>query len=665
MTAFPLLSSPFRIRNLTLPNRTVMSPMSTGLGNLDGSVSEAQIAFYQARAEGGVGLVIVEFTGVCRVLGLAEVNQLSLDSRENLPGHIRLVKAIRSAGARAALQLHAPGRHCDRKTIEGLPAGPSEEMSKRDGRTPTARALTEAEIVDLVEAYGKSARLAVEAGYEAIEIHGAHGYLPMAFLSPLSNRRDDQWGGDFDRRLRFAEEVIRSIRRAIGPDMPLFYRLSSAEHMPGGLTIEDMERIAPRLAAAGVDCLDVSTGTLAGTLDLTIDPMSMPEGWRFADSRRIRDAAGVPVIGIGPVRWPRTAEDALAGGDADLICLGRPLLADPQWPKKAIAGEIGEIRPCTNCNWCFSRVLEHAPIGCAEAPETGNELRRPPASKGTGRKAVVIGGGPGGMSAAAALSEKGFETHLFEARDRLGGGLISSSTPPLKDKLLWYLRYLEDRVRTSQAVLHLGRPADADAVAGLEPSVVVLANGVLADVLDVPGAAEGSVISAYDMLMGDAGDEIGPSATVAVYGGGETGCESAEYLAGLGHQVILVTRSDRRDLARSAEVMYRKHLVRRLWANTQIEIVDHATILSFHDGRLEVARPDGSSLDRAVDRLVVAQGRKADESLAEALRSHGLTVITIGDAARIGRIGDAVHAADAAIRAILGAAQEKSAPALS
>lgn len=648
---YPFLSSSFMLGGLELRNRTIMSPMSSGLGRTDGSVSPEQIAFYRERAEGGVGMIIVEFTGVSRRLGLAEINQLSLDSPANLPGHIALVDAIRSTGCRAALQLHAPGRHADRRTVDGLTAGPTAEFSKRDG-TPTARALQSREIEALIESFGQSAELAVQAGYEAIEVHGAHGYLPMAFLSPLSNRRDDYWGGDFDRRLRFAEAVIRRIRQAIGPATPLLYRLSSSEHLAGGLTLQDMTAIVPRLVAAGVDCLDVSTGTLAGTLDMTIDPMSMPEGWRFADARAIRNAAGVPVIGIGPVRWPETAERALGDGDADLICLGRPLLADPQWPAKALTNRRAEIRPCTNCNWCFSRVLEHAPIACAERPRTGREMDSPVLSQSESGKAIVIGGGPGGMAAAIELDRLGFRAELHEASPRLGGGLISSSRPPLKDKLGWYLDYLIDAVGQGNIKVHLGSTPSASSIAATSPDLVVIATGATPLPQDFVSNRR-HVLKAYDVLQDDSMPSLLPG-PVIVYGGGETGCETAEFLTAAGHAVVLVTRSDRRDLARSAEVMYRKHLLGRMQSNPLISIIDNCSILEVRDGHVLVRNANGNLSEIAGGSVIVAQGRRSGSQLAETLQGKGMPVAVIGDAAKVGRIGDAVHAAHAAIKLFLG-----------
>ena len=216
--------------------------------------------------------------------------------------------------------------------------------------------------------------VAIAAGYESIEIHGAHGYLPMAFMSPRKNTRDDEWGGDFERRLAFPVAIVCAIKAVLGPSRPLIYRVSAAEFVESGLSIDDMQRIVPLLARAGCDALHVSTGAVEGARDKIVDPMSSREGWRFPLGRRLRDACGLPVIAVGPVRWPESAERALAAGDADLIALGRPLLADPFWASKAKAGRLEDITPCTNCNWCMARLREHAAIGCAENPRTGREL---------------------------------------------------------------------------------------------------------------------------------------------------------------------------------------------------------------------------------------------------------------------------------------------------
>ena len=408
MTApYPHLFSPFTLRGVTLRNRAVMAPMSTELGGSDGQVTPDMIAFYRERALGGMGLIVVEYTCINPDTGRAHEYQLTLESRQNLDGHRRLVRAVHDTGAKVFMQLQHSGQYANRAILpDGMPVGPSDVFSRKDPTRLTCRALTAAEVEEMADAFGRAAALAVEAGYDGVELHGAHGYLLSQFLSPLTNKRDDAWGGDFERRLAFPVAVIRAVREGLG-DRPLVYRLSADEFIKDGSTIEDMERAVPHLVAAGVDALHASSGWGVGAaFEKVVEPMSTPEGWRIPYAARLRKAAGVPVIAVGQIRWPETAEAALESGQVDLIALGRPMLADPFWAAKSQQGRRDLIRPCTSCNWCISPHEGRHQVGCAENPRTGTELD-PPLSRdvGHGKRAVAIGAGqpPLSCSTRAAL----------------------------------------------------------------------------------------------------------------------------------------------------------------------------------------------------------------------------------------------------------------------
>lgn len=652
--AYPLLFSPFRLGGLLLPNRVVMAPMSSSLADEIGFVTPELIAFIRERAVGGTGLIVVEFTAVDSRFGLGELRQPRLDSDAYIAGHSELVKAILDTGARACLQLHAPGQYIIPGTTHaGMAVAPSDVFA-RNGKQ-TARALTCAEISEMVESFAAAARRAMAAGYQAIEIHGAHGYLPMAFMSPNKNTRDDKWGGDFERRVAFASAVVRAVKAVLGASRPLIYRVSASEFVESGLSIDDMRRIVPMLARAGCDALHVSTGSVEGAMDKIVDPMSSHEGWRFPLGRALREACGLPVIAVGPVRWPETAERALAAGDADLIALGRPLLADPFWASKARNGRLEDITPCTNCNWCMERVRGHAAIGCAENPRTGRELEKPSTrSTQGGVVAAVIGAGPGGLHAALDLELRGFDTHLFEARAEIGGGLLVSAAPPFKEPLYWYWHHLGHRLARSEVHAHMGVRATADDVLALKPRLVVVATGSQSKPWPLAcGAGALPIHDATDVLTGDVlVGETGADAAlpIVVYGGGESGCETAEFLAARGRQVKLVTRSAPQELARSAESMYRRQLRARLDSNRLIEVIAHSTICEVGaDGvRIDAAKGESRLVPAAA--LVVAQGREPADELVEAIRNAGIRCEVIGDARAVGRIGDAVHAAHAAVR---------------
>lgn len=651
---YPNLFRPLSLGTVTLPNRVVMAPMSTQLGSLEGEVTPEQIAFYRHRAEGGVGMIIVEFCCVQRSTGRSEHRQLGLETRADLEGHVRLVQSIQQAGAVACLQLQHGGSGVPRALVEGgVAVGPSEVRSRRNPEKLTARALTDSEIEVLIECFGKSAELGIEAGYQVVELHGAHGYLLTQFLSPLTNHRDDRWGGDETRRLHFIERVIGRVKLAIG-ERPLSFRLSADEFSEQGLGIDDMVRIAPKLVAAGVDLLHVSIGLGYTGMENVIEPMSVPEGWRLPYARRIREAAGVPVITVGQIRRPQVAETALAEGDADLIALGRPLLADAQWANKAKAGLDADIRPCTSCNYC---VASHAGpegiISCAENPRTGHELDPlPSAGASKGQRAVVIGAGPGGMAAALMLDQAGYRTELYEARQQLGGGLIASAAPPHKDKLNGYLEYLRHRLQQSDVILSLGQSVELSELAGPVPQIVILATGTQHKPLGIEGEEGANVRDAYDLLMGDIKTLPAPGALpIVVYGGGETGCETAEYLAERGYQVVLVSRSPVSSLARSAEMIYREVLLRRLQANPRVTILDQSTITRI-DPTSVLVQSEGQSEVVACSQVLLAQGRRPDDRLVNALIDAHIPFATIGDASKGGRIGDAVHAAYRAVCAL-------------
>lgn len=650
---YPHLFSPFRVRGLELRNRLVMAPMSTELGGLDGEVTPAMIAFYRERALGGMGLIIVEYTCVDPDTGRAHAYQLTLDDRKNLGGHRRLVRTVHEAGAHIFMQIQHCGQYANPKVLPGgMPIGPSDVFSRRDPGTMTCRGMTSDEVAGMIAAYGKTAELAVEAGYDGVELHGAHGYLLTQFMSPLGNKRDDEWGGDFERRLAFPLAVISTVRAALG-DRPLTYRISADEFRSGGLTIEDMERIAPRLKEAGVDLLHVSTGWGVGqAFETVVEPMSTNEGWRIPYAARIRRAADIPVIAVGQIRWPETAETAIADGHADLVALGRPMLTDPDWANKAKAGRRDLIRPCTSCNWCISPHPGRVQVGCAENPRTGTELDPPlPAGMGLGRRAVVIGAGPGGASAALLLEQCGFETHIFETRIFTGGGIIASATPPGKEKLFWYSNYLGNRLEESNVIRHFGRKAALDDILPLKPDVVIVATGTRRIDLPIEGIDSPMVIDAYDLLMRERDLDLPAGAHVVIYGGGETGCETAEFCAHHGVRVTLVSRSPADKLARSAEWVYRSGLLRRLQDNPLITIVEDTHVRAAGDGKVLLAR-DETTTEIPADRLLLAQGRRSADQLVAELESAGIIVSAVGDSREVGRIGDAVHMAYRAVQSL-------------
>jgi len=646
---YPHLFSPMDFAGVELKNRLVMSPMSTGFGGEDGSVQPRHLAFYRERALGGFGLIVVEFTCVEAATGRSEKHQLSLETRANLDGHKRLVDAVKGAGAKVFVQLQHGGRYADKRFVR-LPKAASSVYSRKDPTKLVSGEFTSDEVRRLIDRFGTTARLAAEAGYDGIEVHGAHGYLVAQFISPLCNHRDDEWGGDAERRMAFPVAISQAIRAEIG-QRPLVFRLSVDEFLPGGITIDDTEVNAKMLVAAGTSAFHASTGQGPSSFERVMEPMSTPEGWRIPYAGRLRRATGVPVIAVGQIRDPAMAEEAIASGEADLIALGRPTLADSQWAKKVEEGRIEDVRPCTSCNWCISGATES--VTCAENPRTGNELDTPlPADTGKGRHAVVVGAGPGGIASALLLNEVGFTTDLYEAREKLGGGLIASAAPPGKDKFYWYRDYLVRRLKQSDVHVHLDAPLDAAKLIAIKPDLVFVAAGTRQRPMEVEGIHGPNVLDSYEVLMGEQNHGLRAGDSVIVYGGGETGCETAEYFAKLGLSVTLVTRSSVNDLARAAEFVYRKMLIDRLKKNDQITILANTQIIRIDEQGADLVDQDGQASRITANGVVIAQGRDPHSALVDDVLAAGIPCYVIGDSRKTGRIGNAVHDAYNALRSI-------------
>jgi 2,4-dienoyl-CoA reductase-like NADH-dependent reductase (Old Yellow Enzyme family)/thioredoxin reductase len=639
---FPHLFEPFTIRDLRIKNRLVMAPMESHLGNADGSVSKEAIAYYRERALGGVGMVVVDYTCVDGQEGFSSMApQLRLDSPFYRSGHGKLAAAIQSAGARACVQLSHAGRQSRESVLGRQPVAPSAVPLKSLYLNAVPRALEAHEIPRIVQRYADAAALAVQVGYDAVMLHGAHGYLLQQFLSPLVNLRDDDWGGDFERRLRFPLEVVKAVRAAIG-NTPLLYRMSVSDFLEGGLTIEDSEAIAPRLCEAGVDAIDISCGSL-DRVDVIVEPMSIEEGWRLPMARRIREATGKPVICAGVIRRPEMAEAAVAAGDTDMISLGRALLADPLWPNKARMGRTADIRLCTSCNWCIKETGNNRGVSCAENPRCGHETDPPIDGFGAGLRAVVVGGGPGGIAAALLLDQAGFKVTLFEKRRGSGGNLITSATPPNKEKLFWYHDFLQRRLAASGVELRLGTEATAELIELERPDAVIAATGSRLAPLALSGDGNVPVYPAFSLLLGDV--ELPASSAerpILIYGGGETGTETAEHLAKQGHHVLLVTRSDSAQLARNAEPLYRMHLLQRLRANSAIVVADHRSVTGIDRDAVILEGRERSRRQPAAA-LLLAHGLVPDTRVADALSHLPVPVVSIGDSVRVARIGEAVR----------------------
>lgn len=630
------LFAPGKIGHMELRNRVVMAPMVVQLAAENGAATARTIDYYARRAKGGAGLVIVEATWIAPE-GRAFGCQLGLDRDALIPGHFDLVEAIHRHGAKAACQLHHGGARADPALTGGIIVAPS--AVAEPGTATVPRELTQQEIAALVEAYARAAGRAQRAGYDAVEIHGAHGYLMHGFLSPASNRRTDEYGGNAERRMRFAALVVRRVRDVVGARFPILFRMSAE----GGYGIDEAVEIARSVEACGVDAIHVSVG---GTAPITLvppdtSPMARPEGWLTTYAERIKKRIAVPVIVVGEIRHPRFAEDVLAQGKADYIALARPLLADPDWPAKAMAGRDDEIRRCISCDYCRLALLHTRPIRCLVNPEVGREREFAdigPASKA--KRVIVVGGGPAGLEAARVAASRGHRVRLFERAAEPGGQLRLAILPPQKEKIEWLRQCLVRQAQKAGVELSCSTPFRPESLVPGEADAVVVATGAQPREEQVAGARAGQVVSAWDALDGRPRVK---NLAVLVLGGRQMGCETAEFLAGRGNKVTLVSRSPAADLAGDVVVSYRAPLLARM---RRLGVVLHTDrdLRELKDGQAIIVDAQGHEVAAVgVDLVVLARGSRPEPTWVDVLRKKAPEVYVVGDCVEPRDIASALY----------------------
>lgn len=683
------LFSPIKIGNIEIKNRVCMAPMLMDFGQFDGRTTEQLMNYYEERAKGGTGLIITEITRVNDKTGGSAFAQLGMSHDYQIEGMREFANRIHSHGAKIFVQLHHPGRQnmglligtlplsiaCDKalpffKTAlyKVVPAGkflmkhhlvprvvaPSkcENSYFSDGNN---RALRKSEIKGLVNDFVNAAVRVQKSGCDGVQLHASHGYLLQQFLSPNTNKRTDEYGGSLENRMRFILEIIAGIKEKCGKDFPIIVRLTVDEcyEMIGkkgrGYGLAEGVKMAKILEDAGVDAIDVSSASY-DAFNYWLEPTSFECGWRKYMAKVVKEAVSIPVIAANLIRSPEQAESQLNDGIQDMISLGRPHIADPHWSKKAQEGRAEDIKRCICCLYCIESMQNNAYIGdhgyCAVNPFVGSEhyeLKK----DGNGRKILVVGAGPAGLTAAELLAKRGFKVTVAEKSDKLGGQVDLAVKPPHKDKLYWCIEDLHTSCEKLGVEFLLNKNVDKAFVEDSEPYAVVCATGGKAiRPQSIEGVNRENVYTTTEILNGNV---VLENQKIALIGSGMTGLETAELLTLTNNEISVVEMAD--EIAKGVWHQHINDILPRL-QEKNVSFYTSKKLTAIKEYSIVVEDNKGNKTEMKADCVVLSLGVRSENTLYNQLKETIDNVYIIGDGEKAGRIADATRSAFECVKKI-------------
>ena len=629
--------TPLRIAGMEIKNRTFMAPMSLGYESKDGTVNEKMEAYWLRRAKGGVGCIIVDATSVdpnVPYLG----NTLCFRDEESIKKYKSFTDQIHAYGCKIIPQITHPGPESV-SAFYGIP--PVASSAYPNSMAQMTRELAKEELPDIIQLYAKASKAAQEAGFDGIELHCAHAYMLLgSFLSPLRNKRTDEYGGSLLNRARLLFEVLDAIKETCGTEFPIILRMSGSERDPQGNTVEDMKRLIPYLEQHGVDCFEISGGTQYERCNKIIPCHGEEEFTNLKEARELKAVATKPVITVGKILDAKIAEDVLEAEEVDGVVIGRALLADPDFVEKAKEGRYEEIAPCAACGvGCVGEQTKRRPASCVINPLAGRELEFEEQTAKEAKKILVVGAGIAGLAASRILAKRGHHVVVAEKEQKAGGQLNLACRAPFKQEISKWIVYLKTECDRYGVEIRYETLADPTVIKEIEPDVVILATGAEPLILPIEGKED--MIAANDILSGKISI---PGGNVAVIGGGMVGIETAEYLIHHSRGAAKVTLIEMTE--RIGQGMVPNNLVptmKRL-KQEQIQIVTGAKVKSLEQGTVTVETPAGEVRYPEFTHVVCAVGSKAWNPLYEEIKDTYETYV-IGDAREVAQALEAVRAA--------------------
>lgn len=633
MTTLKNLFQPIQIGRLAIKNRIAMAPMGTCLANENGAVTTSLVDYHVRRAIGGVGLIIVENASI---LPSRKICRLGLYDDHLVTGLRRLVEAVRESAPDTKIFVQV-NQHFGRDVRLGSSASGLNYPGKSHS---SINDLSIAEINYLKGKFVEGAARAARIGFDGIEVHGAHSYLVNQFLSPFYNSRTDEYGGSIEKNMRFAIEIIEGIRAEVGSTYPIVFRQNGSDFLEKGLSIDDACLIARGVSEAGVDAIHVSAG-LPASAEWTGQPMGFDSGCLVPLAERIKAVVSVPVIAVGKINDPVLADRIIGTGRADMVAIGRGLLADPDFPLKAYEGRINEIRKCIACRSCLSdRIYKGFEVRCKVNPTVGREktLQITPAKRL--KKLLVVGGGPAGLEAAVVAKRRGHSVRVFESSERLGGQLLMAMIPPFKTEIKGFVEDLVKEVRRLDIPVYLNSSVTAELIEEEKPDVIILATGGRPQIPDVPGIDQRNVVTYADIFTRS--NSFAPRKAV-ILGGAETGCECADFMSETYKECSIVITEMVDEVAPGMEPVHRKLILERL-KKKGVTILTGTRLCKIEEQGALLNR-NGKDEEIRADLIVIAAGVTKVNELEADLEKANLEFYKIGDCSQIGKIENAILSA--------------------
>jgi len=599
----------------------------------DGSYSDKTIEHYRLCAAGGPSMIIVEAHGVAPE-GIVSRHQARIYDDRFIDGLSRIVAVIKAEGSIPAIQIHHAGRQVPARIIKRKPFAPSNlpcPAIKGD-----VEPLTIEGIHKIIKQFGDAAERAIQAGFELIEIHGAHGYLINQFLSRFSNIREDEYGKGIEGRARFAGEIVREVRGRVGKDFPISFKISAQEFVPDGLTTEETISILRLIVTEGVDVVQVSAGNDA-TPEWICQPMFMKKACLVDSAEKIKAALkDIPIMVVGRINDPLIAEAIISEGKADLVCMGRGLLADPELPRKAQEGRLEDIRICIACNTCMQSIFRKGRIECLVNPSLGREKEMEIHPTSSPKKVMVIGGGPGGLNVACTLAKRGHNVSLYEKESFLGGQLILGSISVYKKEMLHLIDFLKKQIEKYNVTCHMKSKVNIDMIKEINPDVVIIATGSIpykppVDGINLPIVATvPEIFNGVKTVMKD----------VIIIGGGATGCEVALELSERGIPVTVVEQLP--NIGTQIEAITKKIILEKLRKNSVRILTEHRLSKISEKGAYVIDK-NGNHVFLKGDKVIIAVGNRPNNSLFEEVKQIEKEVYQIGDCLEVRSAKEAIY----------------------